>query len=89
VNFVQRLGPNRIRVRTFERGVEAETLACGTGVTAAALVSAQLHGFTSPVKVQVQSGEELEVSFKNDGAAFSNVQLSGPAEFVFVGRTEI
>jgi diaminopimelate epimerase len=89
VNFVQRLGPNRIRVRTFERGVEGETLACGTGVTAAALVSARLHGFRSPVKVQVQGGEELEVSFKDDGDGFSDVQLSGPAQFVFEGRIEI
>jgi len=88
VNFVQRLGPNRIRVRTFERGVEGETLACGTGVTASALVAARLHGFTSPVKVQVQGGEELEVSFKDAGGEFADVRLSGPAEFVFEGRIE-
>src|SRR5208283_5194931 len=61
VNFVQVLAPNRIRVRTFERGVEGETLACGTGVTAAALIASQVHGFSSPVKVQVLGGEELEV----------------------------
>ena len=89
VNFVQRVGPNRIRVRTFERGVEGETLACGTGVTASALVSARLHGFTSPVKVQVQGGEELEVRFKDEGAGFGDVRLSGPAQFVFEGRIEI
>jgi diaminopimelate epimerase len=89
VNFVQRLGPNRIRVRTFERGVEGETLACGTGVTAAALISARLHGFTSPVKVQVRGGEQLEVSFKDEGGEFADVRLSGPAEFVFEGRIEV
>jgi len=89
VNFVQRLGPNRIRVRTFERGVEGETLACGTGVTAAALVAARLHGFTSPVKVQVQSGEQLQVSFKDEHGEFSEVRLTGPAEFVFTGRIEL
>ncbi len=89
VNFVQRLGPNHIRVRTFERGVEGETLACGTGVTASALVAARLHGFTSPVKVQVQGGEELEVSFREDHGEFADVRLSGPAEFVFEGRIEI
>ena len=89
VNFVQQLGPNHIRVRTFERGVEGETLACGTGVTAAALVAARLHGFTSPVKVQVQGGEELEVSFKDNGGDFADVRLSGPAEFVFEGRIEV
>ena len=63
VNFVQVLGPNHIRVRTFERGVEGETLACGTGVAASALISAVVHGFNSPVKVQVQGGDLLEVSF--------------------------
>jgi diaminopimelate epimerase len=89
VNFVQRLGPNHIRVRTFERGVEGETLACGTGVTAAALISARLHGFTSPVKVQVQGGEQLQVSFKDERGEFSDVRLTGPAQFVFEGRIEL
>jgi len=89
VNFAQRLGPNHIRVRTFERGVEGETLACGTGVTAAALIAARLHGFASPVKVQVQGGEELAVTFKDEGGEFGEVRLSGPAEFVFEGRIEI
>ena len=89
VNFVQRLGPNHIRVRTYERGVEGETLACGTGVTASALVSARLHGFTSPVTVQVQGGDALEVSFRQADGRFADVRLSGPAEFVFEGRIEI
>ena len=89
VNFVQVLGPNHIRVRTFERGVEGETLACGTGVTASALIAARLHGFTSPVKVQVQGGDQLEVSFKEERGEFTGVQLTGPAEFVFEGRIEI
>lgn len=89
VNFVQVLGPNFIRVRTYERGVEGETLACGTGVTASALVSSQVHQFTSPVKVQVQGGDLLEVSFKESGGGFSDVKLTGPAEFVFEGRIEI
>jgi diaminopimelate epimerase len=89
VNFVQRLGPNHIRVRTYERGVEGETLACGTGVTASALIAARLDGFSSPVKVQVQGGEELEVSFKEENGQFTDVRLSGPAEFVFEGTIEI
>ena len=89
VNFVQRLGPNHIRVRTFERGVEDETLACGTGVTASALIAARLHGYASPVKVQVQGGEQLEVSFREDHGEFAEVRLTGPAEFVFEGRIEI
>jgi diaminopimelate epimerase len=89
VNFVQRLGPNHIRVRTFERGVEGETLACGTGVTASALVAARLHGFESPVKVQVQGGDQLEVSFNDGHGEFADVRLTGPAAFVFEGRIEI
>lgn len=89
VNFVQLLGPNHIRVRTYERGVENETLACGTGVTASALIASLLHQFTSPVKIQVQGGGELEVSFERDGDTFRNVRLTGPADFVFEGKIEV
>lgn len=89
VNFVQVLGANHIRVRTFERGVEGETLACGTGVTASALISARLHKFTSPVKVQVQGGDTLEVSFRDTGEGFADVRLTGPADFVFAGSVEV
>ena len=89
VNFVQVLGPDLIRVRTFERGVEGETLACGTGVTAAALIAAKVHRFQSPVRVQVQGGDRLEVSFRPAEMTFADVQLTGPAEFVFEGRIEL
>jgi len=89
VNFAQVLGPNHIRVRTYERGVEGETLACGTGVTASALVSSRVHHFTSPVKVQVQGGDTLEVSWSDTGEGFASVQLNGPAEFVFKGTVEV
>jgi len=88
-NFVQVLGPNQIRVRTYERGVEGETLACGTGVTAAALISARVHGFSSPVKVQVQGGDTLEVSFREENGTFKDVYLEGPADFVFEGEISI
>ena len=88
-NFVQILGPNSIRVRTYERGVEGETLACGTGVSASALVTARLHKFTSPIKIQVQGGDILEVSFDEKDGEFSNVKLNGPADFVFEGTVEI
>lgn len=89
VNFVQIKGPNSIRVRTYERGVEGETLACGTGVSAAALITARLHHFTSPVKVQVQGGDLLEVAFKQEGDQFKDVRLTGPADFVFDGTIEV
>ncbi len=89
VNFVQLLGPGRIRVRTYERGVEGETLACGTGVTASALIAARLHGFPSPVQVRVQGGDTLEVGFTEAGERFEQVRLTGPAEFVFEGEIEL
>lgn len=88
VNFVQRTGDGSIRVRTYERGV-GETLACGTGVSAAALITAKLHGCGSPVRVRVLGGDDLAVAFESDGDAFANVQLTGPAEFVFSGQIEI
>lgn len=89
VNFAQLTGPNQVRVRTYERGVEGETLACGTGVTAAALIAAEVHRMTSPVPVQVQSGDFLEVGFSRTGNEFTEVHLTGPADFVFDGRIEI
>jgi diaminopimelate epimerase len=88
-NFVQILGNGRIRVRTFERGVEGETLACGTGVTASALISSRVHQLNSPVTVQVQGGDQLEVGFDLKADEFENVRLTGPAEFVFDGTIEI
>ena len=89
VNFVQRLDGGGIRVRTFERGVEGETLACGTGVTASALISSRVHHLPSPVRVRVQGGDTLEVSFEERVGEFENVCLTGPAEFVFEGHIEL
>lgn len=89
VNFVQVLGRNHIKVRTYERGVEGETLACGTGVTAAALVASRVQQFSAPVKVQVQGGDGLEVSWTEAKGEFDNVTLTGPADFVFKGSIEI
>jgi diaminopimelate epimerase len=89
VNFVQILAPGQIRVRTYERGVEAETLACGTGVTAAALITALREDIAPPVRVRVQGGDLLEVRFEREGDRFSRVRLKGPAEFVFTGRIDL
>ena len=75
VNFVQKLGPGTIRVRTYERGVEGETLACGTGSTAAALVTAKLHQYKSPIKVQVQNGDTARGS---DSAATATTSAMSP-----------
>ena len=89
VNFVQLLGPNSIRVRTYERGVEGETLACGTGVTASAMVASSLHDLQPPVKVLVKSGDTLEVGFRRSDDKFFTVTLSGPADFVFEGKIKL
>lgn len=88
VNFVQ-VTEKGIRVRTYERGVEDETLACGTGVTASAIAAAcNLSGaITTAVKA---AGGELEVRFtKHDAQKIDNVWLNGPAQFVFEGEIEI
>ena len=91
VNFVQLRGPDCIRVRTYERGVESETLACGyTGVTASGADRVgELHHFKSPVQVQVQGGDCLQVSFEKDNGTFRNVRLTGPAEFVLTAGKSI
>lgn len=84
-NFVSVTGPQSLRVRTYERGVEAETLACGTGIVASALVSAQLQKVTGPVRVTAASGDVLIVSFDKSGDRIENVTLEGPAVHVFQG----
>ena len=89
VNFAQVLEPGHIRVRTYERGVENETLACGTGVSAAAMITSKVHGFASPIRVRVQGGDMLEVSFEAAGEGFRDVRLTGPADFVFAGKIEL
>ncbi|OQR99402.1 hypothetical protein THRCLA_06544 [Thraustotheca clavata] len=89
VNFVQIIGPNQLAVRSYERGVEVETLACGTGVAAAVITAARTHQFTSPVRVQVASGDELEITFDDDGTQFTNVHLIGPAEITFTGEIDV
>ena len=85
VNFVQLRDNEPMRVRTFERGVEGETLACGTGVTASALITSRLSQLPSPISVEVQGGDVLQVGFQWSGLAFKEVTLTGPAQFVFDG----
>lgn len=88
-NFQQVLRPGSIAIRTFERGVEDETLACGTGVVANALLHAQLTGAASPVAVRVAGGETLQVSWDREGEDFVNVRLQGPAVTTFTGVIEL
>jgi diaminopimelate epimerase len=89
VNFIEKRGAQKILVRTYERGVEDETLACGTGVVASALIFAVTEKVDGPVSVTVRSGSELNVDFKRAGNQFRNVTLTGPAEFAFEGTIEV
>ncbi len=89
VNFIQFDGGNTIRVATYERGVEAETLACGTGSTASALVAASLKGLASPVLVRTAGGETLKVYFKKNGERFTDVELEGRIQTNFRGVVEL
>lgn len=89
-NFAKVLEKGHIAIRTYERGVEDETLACGTGMVACALFHHLHHGATSPVKVDVQGGETLEIGFASLGdGKFSDVTLTGPAEVTFTGEVAL
>jgi diaminopimelate epimerase len=85
VNFVRVSGPQELQVRTYERGVEAETLACGTGSVAAALIASRLHALPSPISVHPSSGETLTIYFDNQNGNFKSVFLEGEAAVVFQG----
>lgn len=85
VNFVSRRGPSRLSVRSYERGVEAETLSCGSGVVASAVVSALRGADTPPISVATRSGAALVVDFAVDGRLARHVTLTGDARLVFEG----
>ncbi|HST29377.1 MAG TPA: diaminopimelate epimerase [Chthoniobacterales bacterium] len=89
VNFIEKRGPKKISIRTYERGVEDETLACGTGVVASALIFAATEKVTGPISITVRSGSELSVDFKRTGDQFIDVTLTGPAEFAFEGTIDV
>jgi diaminopimelate epimerase len=89
VNFVEKLDESTIFVRTYERGVEDETLSCGTGVTAAALVSAHNDNGFNDVAIKTPGGN-LHVEFeKISETHFTNIWLCGPATFVFKGQIDV
>lgn len=86
VNFAEQVDQATFKVRTYERGVEDETLSCGTGVTAVAL-AAYATGRTKANTVTLEApGGVLQVSFKSSGATFDDIWLTGPARQVFKGE---
>jgi diaminopimelate epimerase len=86
VDFVEEKERNLIQVRTYERGVEDETLACGTGSTASALIFALKNNLDNLIKVQTQSGETLKVYFQNENGEFKNIWLEGSVRIVYKGE---
>ena len=86
VNFISRIETGSIAIRTYERGVEDETLACGTGSIAAALVTAEKTGWKSPVRVITRGGIELKIYFTRGSDGFGDVHLEGDARVVYRGE---
>lgn len=86
VNFVSRQSDGSIVNRTYERGVEDETLACGTGCVAAALVTARQTGTLSPIRVLTGSGGYLTIHYEEKKGFFRNVYLEGDARIIYKGE---
>jgi diaminopimelate epimerase len=87
-NFISVTGPSAVRVRTYERGVEDETLACGTGVVASALIAAKLGRVRNPVQVTPTGRDVLTVDFSLTPTGAQGVTLRGPAAHVFRGELD-
>lgn len=89
VDFVTYHAPDRVDIRTYERGVEAETGACGTGAVAAALVGVAQYGMRFPVTIRTVKGFELVIDGEFDGSAFRSVTLTGSVARVFDGEIDL
>ena len=90
MNFVQVIDNQSLLIRTYERGVEDETLACGTGITAAAIAGFESGKLNSGEINIVAKGGNLNVKFeKNESGGYENIWLTGPAEKVFEGEIEL
>ena len=89
INFVEQLNDESFKVRTYERGVENETLACGTGATAVAIAMHKMNKSSSNQIKLVVLGGNLEVQFNAEHGSYTNIVLSGPATFVFEGTIAI
>jgi len=88
VNFID-VKDGVIRIRTYERGVEAETLACGTGSVAAAVICYVSHKLSIPIEIIPKSNEKLFVNFDVENSKIKNLSLTGPAKVVFTGEMKI
>ncbi len=87
-DFVKVVDKKNIKIRTYERGVEDETLACGTGAVASAIIAAESEKMLSPVTVQTLGGEKLKVYFELMNGNFRNVYLEGKAKLVYEGAID-
>jgi len=87
-NFVELIDKENIKVRTYERGVENETLACGTGATASAIIAGILKGVTSPVRVKTKGGCYLRIFFKLKEHEVSEVYMQGDAQISYEGKVK-
>ena len=85
-DFVRVINKSKIKIRTYERGVEDETLACGTGAVASAIIAAETEKMSSPVTVETRSGEELKIYFEMIRGEFKNVYLEGAAQLLYEGE---
>ncbi len=89
VNFVRLHPPSRIQIRTYERGVEAESGACGTGAVASAIVAVETAGFTLPIRLTTSTGFELFVDGDWRNRRCTGMTLTGPAKLVFEGEIDL
>jgi len=89
MNIIQITGPDSLNVRTYERGVEAETLACGTGIVAAGLTAGSLGRVSTPVKITCAAGDIMEVNYTQGPDGPESPTLTGPAVHVFSGQIDV
>jgi diaminopimelate epimerase len=86
IDFIQLLGSSQVCQRTYERGVEAETLACGTGAVATAFAARHQFSIKGPIEIKTRGGESLVVDFIEEGGRLVSTTLEGSAHLLFVGE---
>ncbi len=87
-NFVERLSSDAIKIRTYERGVEDETLACGTGAIASAIISACRYEMQSPINVKTRSDTFLTIHFNEKDGRFDQIHMEGDARIIYIGELQ-